>query len=479
MYSQWPNFWLPLDQGKNKVTQIKNRIIHLIENGEISPGSQVPPITLLKEKLQVAHGTIERAYESLKEQMYLVTVPGKGTFVAGDKARKQLPDPGWPPYSPFSYCTHQSAFTPAEVAGYIPYLSAGSDMPDIALVPNKKILNYYESGITDHARSNRYDSRYETSMREGIQHLLQKTDIAADPDHALVIPHRHGLYMVVTTLGIRGKCVVMASPADTGVQSVLTGAGAHLLFTGVDKRGMIVDQLEKFCISAEHNIQVVFVRSSGEFPNRAVLSEDRRYKLLELAVQYKFVIVAVDEDHEFWYRRALAPLVYRQHKGHIIHISPVSRLTTQFRMNELIVAHRDFIKALSLSVHAHNIHYDPLELTAIFRMSKTGVLNDGVKKIMLHYRKKVKAIAKMFQLHLFHFAELALPKAGFSLWITFRKSVEASVLTALLEANGFSRIAFWGDYNNPLLYGLHLSFGSQTLASYEGLFLGMKNMLRG
>jgi|GEM_PF-5411691 len=478
MYSHWPLFWFPLDEGKNKVSQIKERIIHLIEKGEIGPGTQVPPVTLLREKLQAAHGTVEQAYASLKKQMYLVGVAGKGTFVAGDKMRKQLPDPGWPAHSPFSYCTNQVVFTPAEAAGYIPYMCAGFDVPDVAQVPSKKFMNYYESGITDYSKSNRYDSRYEASMREGIQYLMLRRDIAAEPDHALIIPHRHALYMVVITLGLRGKCVVMASPADTRVQSVFSAAGAQLLFTGVDKRGMMTDQLEKFCMSGERDIQVVFVRSSGEFPNRAVLSEDRRRKLLDLALQYNFVIVAVDEDHEFWYKKALAPLVYRQHKGHIIHISPVSKLTAQFRMNELVIANRDFIKALTLSVYAHNIHYDPLELTAIFRLARTGVLDDGVRRVMSHYRQKVNAIEGVFQLHLSQLAEITLPKAGFSLWITFRKSVESNVLSGLLEKNGFSRRAFWGDYSNQLLNGLHLSFGSQVLESYDGLFLGMKEVLR-
>ncbi|WP_407429698.1 GntR family transcriptional regulator [Arcticibacter sp.] len=477
MYSHWPLFWLPLDGEKNKATQIKERIIHLIESAEISPGSQVPPVTLLQEKLHVARSTVKRAYDSLKEEMYLVTVPGRGTFVTGDKKRKQLPDPGWPTHSPFSYCKHQVMSTPAEATGYIPYLCAGSDMPDIALLPSRKILNYYESGIIGHMKSSRYDSRHEALMKEGIQHILLRRDIAAEPDHALIIPYGHSLYMVVMTLGLRGKCVVMGSPADTRVQSVLTTAGAHLLFTGVDKRGMITDQLEKLCVTAKLDIHVVFVRSSGEFPSRAVLSEDRRRKLLDLALKYNFVIVAVDDDHEFWYKRALAPLFYRQHKGHIIHISPVSKLTLQFRMNELVIANRDFIKALTLSVYAHNILYDPLELTVIFRMSRAGVLDDGIRRIMVHYRQKLNSIENIFLTHLSQLGEIALPKAGFSLWITFRRGVEASILSDLLGENGFNRIALCGTYNNQLLNGLHLSFGSQMLESYEGLFLGMKDVL--
>lgn len=478
MYSHWPLFWFPLDEGKNKVTQIKDHIIQLITNGEIGPGSQVPPVTLLRQKLQVAHGTVKRAYDSLKEQLYLVTIPGRGTFVTGDEKRKELPDPGWPAHSPFSYCTHQVVFAPAEVAGYTPYLCAGSDVPDVALVPSKKILNYYESGISAYSKSNRHDSRFKASVREGIQHLLLKRDIAAEPDQTLIIPHRYALWMILVTLGLKGKSVVMASPADIRVQSIFHSNGVHLLYTGVDKRGMITDQLEKFCLSGDCDINAVFVRSSGEFPNRAVLSEDRRRKLLDLAITYNFLIIALDEDHEFWYKRALAPLVYRQHKGHIIHISPVSKLTESFRMNEIVIANRDFIQALTLSVQAYNIHYDPLELTSIFRMARTGVIDDAVRRTMIHYRQKVSAIEYIFRLYLSPLAEITLPKAGFSLWITFRKSVEAHALIDLLEKNGFSRISFWGGYRHQLLNGLHLSFGSQILDSYEGLFLGIKILIQ-
>lgn len=60
------------------VKQIKAAII----NGEINSNESLPSIRNLAKELQISVITTKRAYDELEKEGFIVTVPGKGTFVA-------------------------------------------------------------------------------------------------------------------------------------------------------------------------------------------------------------------------------------------------------------------------------------------------------------------------------------------------------------------------------------------------------------
>ena len=60
------------------VSQLKSSII----NGEINSGDSLPSIRNLAKELQISVITTKRAYEELEKEGFIVTVAGKGSFVA-------------------------------------------------------------------------------------------------------------------------------------------------------------------------------------------------------------------------------------------------------------------------------------------------------------------------------------------------------------------------------------------------------------
>lgn len=59
-------------------TQIKNQIIA----GELPEGEALPSIRLLAKELRISVITTKRAYEELEHEGFIVTMSGKGSFVA-------------------------------------------------------------------------------------------------------------------------------------------------------------------------------------------------------------------------------------------------------------------------------------------------------------------------------------------------------------------------------------------------------------
>lgn len=62
--------------------QITRQMKGLILRGELQEGEALPSMRLLAKDLRISVITTKRAYEELERDGFIVTVPGKGCFVA-------------------------------------------------------------------------------------------------------------------------------------------------------------------------------------------------------------------------------------------------------------------------------------------------------------------------------------------------------------------------------------------------------------
>jgi GntR family transcriptional regulator len=73
--------------------EVERAILSRIANGRLEPGQRLPTCTAFASEMKVNKNTVSRAYQSLAEQGFVSTRPGKGTFVAPvptDSARSRF-----------------------------------------------------------------------------------------------------------------------------------------------------------------------------------------------------------------------------------------------------------------------------------------------------------------------------------------------------------------------------------------------------
>lgn len=68
-------------------TQIENRIKEMIMSGRLAEGDMLPSMRVLAKELHISIITTKRAYEELEKGGFIVTVAGKGCFVAAKNTR--------------------------------------------------------------------------------------------------------------------------------------------------------------------------------------------------------------------------------------------------------------------------------------------------------------------------------------------------------------------------------------------------------
>ena len=62
--------------------QIKNAIKESIYNGDLTEEEQLPSVRSLANDLKISFLTVKRAYDELEKEVFIKTIPGKGSFIA-------------------------------------------------------------------------------------------------------------------------------------------------------------------------------------------------------------------------------------------------------------------------------------------------------------------------------------------------------------------------------------------------------------
>lgn len=76
------NIIISNNSGKPIYEQITQQVKAAIMKGELSPGDSLPSMRVLAKELRISVITTKRAYEDLEREGFLVSVVGKGSFVA-------------------------------------------------------------------------------------------------------------------------------------------------------------------------------------------------------------------------------------------------------------------------------------------------------------------------------------------------------------------------------------------------------------
>lgn len=64
--------------------QLRNRLIYLILSGSYQPGEKLPTVREMAVELGINYNTVGKVYQGLERDNYIVSLRGRGTFVADE-----------------------------------------------------------------------------------------------------------------------------------------------------------------------------------------------------------------------------------------------------------------------------------------------------------------------------------------------------------------------------------------------------------
>jgi 2-aminoadipate transaminase len=311
-------------EGEVSITQqLVNRISTAIENGDLEPASKLPPTRELATAAGVNHLTAARVYRKLAEQGYVTAQVGRGTFVralAPDGSASYGDD--WQVYAlppdDLSYSEQVLAETFASVDRE-DVLSLATGWPEPSTYPTAE-LAAIAADVFEEVGGNALsylpaEGLFE--LREELAARGRKYGWAEDPDEIVVTSGAQQAIALTAQATLEpGDVAVVESPTFIGMMTAMRGTGARVIGVPVDEAGMDVDALER--LLGRHEVKLVGLQTACQNPTGRSLSEERKARLAELAVERNFFVIEDRVYADMHYDRELRRPLRELAPAHVI-----------------------------------------------------------------------------------------------------------------------------------------------------------------
>ncbi|WP_269496844.1 MocR-like pyridoxine biosynthesis transcription factor PdxR [Castellaniella sp. S9] len=342
---------LDLGRHQNLQRQIFEQIRDLIIEGCLKEGVQLPASRILAKDLGVSRNTVVQAYELLVAEGYLDMRPPVGTFVAplpatarpvSDVPPAPLPDVA------ASCCSLRYKGEPHIVVS--PYDTPVAfdfwvGRPDARLFPilnwaksMKQRLRYLQDGNSGYG-----DPAGLWDLRQAIaEYVGAARGIRAEAGDILIVNGiQEGLSLMAQLFIAEGTEVVVENPCYMGAANMFASRGARLVPVPVDDQGLCIEALPT-------GAALAYLTPAHQYPTGAVLSAQRRHRLLHWAQSCRTYILEDDYDSDFQYDQTPLPALKSQDEsGHVVYMGTFSKsLGAGLRVGYLILPRPLFQPAL-------------------------------------------------------------------------------------------------------------------------------------
>ena len=310
--------------------QIVHQIINAIQRGVLTPGIQLPGSRALCEDLNVHRKTVIAVYDELHAQGWTDIIPNKGTFVSSKSPAKRSDSlkynteylTSYPERTGFQFRQNILLDKPTVSSGSILEFTDG--LPDIRLAPLDRLSKVY-SGILKRKSSHKHFgySHVEGNeyYRETLAQYLNNTrGLHITRNNILTTRGIHmSIYLASQLLIEKGDMVIVGDLSYYVANMIFQEAGAKILSVPVDTDGISVEAIKKLCETKK--IRMLYLTPHHHYPTTVTLSAERRLALLDLSVQYGFIILEDDYDYDFHYNSSpVLPLTSADRHGMFVYI---------------------------------------------------------------------------------------------------------------------------------------------------------------
>jgi DNA-binding transcriptional MocR family regulator len=429
-------------EGSASLTQqVVDRFAVAIESGDLEPGEKLPPTRELAAAAGVNHLTAARAYRKLAELGFVTAQVGRGTFVrALAPASSAAQGDDWQVYAlpqdEPSYPEQVLANTFA-LAGREGMISLATGWPAPSAYPTEQLARitadvFAEVG-GDALSYLPAEGLFE--LREQIAARGRTYGYAEDADEIVITSGAQQAIALCAQATLEpGDVAVVESPTFIGMMTALKGSGARVIGVPVDRDGFDVGTLER--LLARHEVKLVGLQSACQNPTGANLSEERRRRLAELAVERNFFLledrVYADLRFEGRFVRSLRELA----PAHVLYVNSLSKVVGGGLRAGWVAARGPVRERLATLKQLADFHSPTLIQHIAARYLASGAYDRHLKETIPFYRDRRDALMAALERHLPDEYHADVPQGGHHVWVTLRRPLDERALYTEAHGNG-------------------------------------------
>jgi GntR family transcriptional regulator / MocR family aminotransferase len=294
-------------------------------DGTLPPGERLPSTRQAATDYRVSRGMLEEVFAQLTEEGFLERAVGRGTYVAPTVSRLNPPAKARPTQR------HSASRRGQRVAA-----NAACREPDVARPFNAGTADTSEfpwkiwqplqlraARELGKAALNFADPRGLPQLREATaRYLAQFRGIRCASGQVIVFNSaQQALHALAVLLLDRGNAVLIEDPCYPGARAAFELAGAEILASPVDDKGLRVDTH-----ASNSRARLAYVTPSHQYPTGVPMSLERRIALLDWARRNHSWIVEDDYDGEFRYEgQALTALYSLDTQARVLYIGTLNK----------------------------------------------------------------------------------------------------------------------------------------------------------
>ena len=284
--------------------QIYNTLRSAILNAELPAGTRLPSSRILASELGVSRNTVVLAFEQLQAEGFITSGIGKGTFISTQFNQSHLVKRK----SKSDKKPRTSKRGQAMLDAYTSEAPSGKPPPFVPGIPALDVFPFrqWQRAVNQaHKIINASEMNYGPTegylpLRQSLaSYLAVARGVHCSPEQIFIVNGvQQGLDLICRLLTDPGEIVWLEDPGHLGARSAFAATQTKLKPVSVDQQGLLMT----IAMQQNKNGRLVYVTPSHQSPTGAIMSLERRLRLLEWARSKNAWIIEDDYDSEFRYK---------------------------------------------------------------------------------------------------------------------------------------------------------------------------------
>lgn len=410
--------------------QIYGAIKKAIEDGSLLAEERLPSIRSLASSLSVAKITVERAYEQLYSEGYII----KNTNARYSIAAFDLPQ--WSSSAP--------SISPLPAHDEPPVLfdfsSGHMDSEGFDFAVWKR---YLVRTLDDSQNLMAYgETLGEPSLRRQIcSYLFHSRGVKALPQQIIIGANAQVLLGLLCQLLDKNRhAIAFEDPGFTYGRQVFTDYGFRIHPVAMEEKGLAMESL----VTSKAN--VCYVSPSHQFPTGSIMSIVQRSQLLNWADSYGRLIIEDDYDSEFrYYGNPIPALKGLDRFDKVIYLGSFSKIIPPSIRVSYMQLPMSLLHKLTSQKGPYNQTASTIDQLTLARYIAEGELEKQVRRLRKRYQEKRKTFLTLLSKTFHHKATIYDNKSGLFVVMKLNGAKSGKRLAQLAREAG-CKVAPIADY---------------------------------
>ncbi|MDQ0034711.1 DNA-binding transcriptional MocR family regulator [Variovorax boronicumulans] len=258
-------------------------------------------------------------------------------------------------------------------------------------------------------------------LRNQLASFMKTKGVDVDPSGLIVTTgSQQALDLLGKTMISPGDKVIVEGPTFLATIQCFRLYGAQLISAPIDANGVKTDELEK--LIAEHKPKFVYLIPTFGNPSGAMLTLERRKKVLELAVKYQTLIVEDDPYGDLYFGEAPPPSILALSKDVpgsrelLAHCGSLSKVLSPGLRIGWMIAPPELLAKATMCKQFSDAHTSTFSQATAAQYLKSGRMPATLAHVREVYGQRAQAMGAALKRELGDAVSFTQPNGGLFFW---------------------------------------------------------------